>query len=220
MNPPSTARLRGRGRAAEEYARRSSDDDLELLLAPTIEPEADDPPQPPPQSHRRAGASDGVSGRSAARSRAETDPNPSDLSQFTPRERIRGLSAALPANLDVVLAAFERDEARAGRRRTRIAIVEEAVAALPDAPAKLRQLLAEVAPSLHPDVPARAFSVRVRPEVVDRLEDLALGLYTEFGLRKVTNRALAVAALVHYLGDDARQAVRGHAESDLVEETA
>jgi predicted transcriptional regulator len=198
----STARLRNRSRAPEEYVRRAADDDLDALLSiPQDLPRLADPVEPPPASSPGAedprdppsvGLPDGEqgSGQEAA--------GP-DLSRFTPRDRTRGLSAALPNDLDVALAAYELDEARAGRRRTRIAIVEEAIERLPDDLDRLVALVASVAPCLDPDAPSRGFSVRVRPEVVEHLEHLALRLYRDRGLRRVTHRALAIAALSQLL---------------------
>src|SRR5712691_10718399 len=93
-----------------------------------------------------------------------------DLSRFTPRDRTRGLSAALPDDLDDLVA-----------------------------------LVAAVAPCLDPDAPARGFSVRVRPEVVEHLDHLALRLYRDRGLRRVTHRALAIAALSQLLGAQAAE---------------
>jgi hypothetical protein len=183
----STARLRNRSRAPEEYVRRAANDDLDVLLA--VPEEADPPPLPklltnPPEpvGEDERGEGDEIT-----------------LARFIPRDRTRGLSAALPNELDVALAAYELEEAQAGRRRTRIAIVEEALQRLPEDLDDLVALVAGVAPSLHPDVPARGFSVRVRPEVSERLAHLALRLYQERGLRRVTHRALAIAALKQLL---------------------
>lgn len=217
----STNRLRQRSRAPAEYARRAADDDLDALLyapgdlprpdepVPPTEPaplaEAAPPTDPAPEDATQEGTGAGESARGPglsldqqATGLGDVDPVPT-LSRFTPRDRTRGLSAALPVDLDVALAAYEFEEARAGRRRTRITIVEEAIALLPDDLDDLVALVAAVAPYLDPGAPARGFSVRVRPEVVEHLEHLALRLYQDRGLRRVTHRALAIAALSQLL---------------------